>query len=199
MTTKTEALAQRLAEQQARHEAEEAELRAKHEEELAAIRAEQAVYERAVDEAMKSAARVRVAYVEDLYERFGIEPEPRVERRNKKTGEPMKTKAGEPVMVALDKDETRRIARLAEAVEAALGQVADVDEGSAPSGDEQPEDEAEGTEEDAPAEADEDQDGDHADPASTPPLSPSPTLTEDEGDQVDDTDLESEDPAAQVA
>lgn len=73
-----------------------------------------AAYDAAIDKAVKDAGRTRAEFVEMLYDYFGIEPEktPRL-----KDGEPMKGKDGKTVMVSTDKDESQRIAKLAEKFE----------------------------------------------------------------------------------
>lgn len=82
--------------------------------ELKAAQEKQKAYDAAIDKAVKDAGRTRAEFVEMLYEHFGIEPEktPRL-----KDGEPMKDKDGKTVMVSTDKDESQRIAKLAEKFE----------------------------------------------------------------------------------
>lgn len=71
-------------------------------------------YDAAIDKAVKDAGRTRAEFVEMLYDYFGIEAEktPRL-----KDGQPLKDKAGKTVMVPTDKDESKRIATLAEKFE----------------------------------------------------------------------------------
>ncbi|MGO2616111.1 hypothetical protein [Arthrobacter rhombi] len=76
-------------------------------EKIAALMAEQQVYEAQVKEAVKSAAFARCDAVEQLYDVLDVEPEPKGQRRQKE---------GAVVEVATDKDETKRAARLVEAV-----------------------------------------------------------------------------------
>lgn len=108
-TKKAAELAKRLADQQAEHERN-----------MAALQAEQEAHDKRLDEALKSAGPARVALVEDLLEKFGVEPAAQVKRRNKRTGEVITGKDGKPVMVDPDPDETERMARLADAIDAAV-------------------------------------------------------------------------------
>lgn len=82
---------------------------------LKAAEEAQAAYEATIDEAIKNAARSRVEFVEMLYEHFDIQAETTV--RNDKSGQPVRDKDGEEVRVKTDKNEEKRIARLAEAFE----------------------------------------------------------------------------------
>lgn len=80
---------------------------------IKAAEEEQKAYDASIDEAMRSAGRARVEFVETLYDYFGIPPETTV-RRDKETGEILR-KDEEPVLVKTDKKEVRRIERLAAA------------------------------------------------------------------------------------
>lgn len=80
-------------------------------EKIAALMAEQQAYEVQVKEAVKSAAFARCDAVEQLYDVLGVAPEPKTQRRQKD---------GTVVDVATDKDETKRAARLVEAVMALI-------------------------------------------------------------------------------
>jgi hypothetical protein len=83
---------------------------------IKAAEEEQKAYDAAIDDALKTAGRARVEFVEKLYEFFDIDPE-MTPRRDKATGEVI-TKDGEPVLVRTDRKEERRIERLARAFEA---------------------------------------------------------------------------------
>lgn len=72
-------------------------------------------YDAAIDKAVKDAGRTRAEFVEMLYDYFGIEAE-RTERRDQ-DGNVVKTKKGNVVTVETDKDESKRIATLAEKFE----------------------------------------------------------------------------------
>ncbi|MGO1629511.1 MAG: hypothetical protein ACTHX2_11905 [Microbacterium sp.] len=76
-------------------------------EKIAALMAEQQAYEAQVKEAVKSAAFARCDAVEQLYDVIGVGPEPKTQRRQKD---------GKHIDVTTDKDETKRAARLVEAV-----------------------------------------------------------------------------------
>lgn len=76
-------------------------------EQIAALVAEQQAYEANVKNAAKVAAFARCDAVEQLYDVLDVAPEPRTQRRQKD---------GTVVDVATDKDETKRAARLVEAV-----------------------------------------------------------------------------------
>lgn len=76
-------------------------------EKIAALMAEQQTYEAQVKEAVKSSAFARCDAVEQLYDVLGVGPEPKTRRRQKD---------GTVVEVTADKDETKRAARLVEAV-----------------------------------------------------------------------------------
>lgn len=76
-------------------------------EQIAALVAEQQAYEMNVKNAAKVAAFARCDAVEQLYDALGVAPEPKTQRRQKD---------GTVVDVATDKDETKRAARLVEAV-----------------------------------------------------------------------------------
>lgn len=78
---------------------------------IKAAEEEQKAYDASIEEAMKSAGRARVEFVETLYEFFGIDVET-TPRRDKETGEILQ-KNGEPVLVKTDKKEVHRIERLA--------------------------------------------------------------------------------------
>jgi hypothetical protein len=80
---------------------------------IKAAEEEQKAYDASIEEAMKSAGRARVEFVETLYDFFGIDIETTA-RRDKETGEILR-KNGEPVLVKTDKKEVRRIERLAAA------------------------------------------------------------------------------------
>lgn len=73
---------------------------------IAELQAQQDAYDRSVREAMKSSAFARCDAVEQLYELLDIAPERPVARAGKNG----------PYEVAQDKDETKRAARLVEAV-----------------------------------------------------------------------------------
>ncbi|OYO00738.1 hypothetical protein CGZ95_08940 [Enemella evansiae] len=83
---------------------------------LKAAEEAEAAYNATIDDAMKNAGRARVEFVEALYEHFGIEADstPRKDKDDK----PVLDKSGNPVLVKTDKDETKRIAKLASAFEA---------------------------------------------------------------------------------
>lgn len=83
--------------------------------ELKAAQEKQKAYDAAIDKAVKDAGRTRAEFVEMLYEHFGIEAE-RTERRDQ-DGNVVKTKKGNVVTVETDKDESKRIATLAEKFE----------------------------------------------------------------------------------
>lgn len=74
-------------------------------EKIAALQAEQAEYEKRIQDASKFASHARRAVVEDLYELFGIEAEQRV-RQGRSGAFP----------VSADRDESKRSARLLDAV-----------------------------------------------------------------------------------
>lgn len=82
---------------------------------LKAAEEAEATYNATIDEAVKNAGRTRVEFVEALYEHFGIEAE--MTARKDKDDRPVLDKNGSPVMVKTDKDETKRIAKLAAAFE----------------------------------------------------------------------------------
>lgn len=73
-------------------------------------------YDAAIDKAVKDAGRTRAEFVEMAYDYFGIEPV-KVERRDKETKEPMRDDDGNIVMVNTDRDESKRIEKLAEKFE----------------------------------------------------------------------------------
>lgn len=74
---------------------------------IAQLMAEQQAYETNVKNAAKVAAFARCDAVEQLYDVIGVEPEPKGQRRQKD---------GKHIDVTTDKDETKRAARLVEAV-----------------------------------------------------------------------------------
>ncbi|WP_372983798.1 hypothetical protein [Microbacterium sp.] len=74
-------------------------------EKIAALQAEQAEYDKRIQEGSKFANHARCAVVEDLYELFGIEVEQRV-RQGRSGAFP----------VSVDRDESKRSARLLDAV-----------------------------------------------------------------------------------
>lgn len=76
-------------------------------EQIAQLMAEQQAYETNVKNAAKVAAFARCDAVEQLYDVLGVGPEPKTQRRQKD---------GTVVEVTTDKDETKRAARLVEAV-----------------------------------------------------------------------------------
>lgn len=78
-------------------------LRAKQ---IAELQAEQSAYDKRIEEAMQSAGYARCALAEDLYELLDIRPEHRTR----------KSRNGETMQVASDKDEAIRSARLLAAV-----------------------------------------------------------------------------------
>ena len=80
---------------------------------LKAAEAAQAAYDASITEALNNAGRTRVEFVEELYKHFGIEAE--TTPRKDKDGKPVVDKNGAPVLVKTDKDESKRIAKLAEA------------------------------------------------------------------------------------
>lgn len=106
---KAKALAKRLAEEQADHERRMAKIAAEHQEE-----------EKKIERALKTCGPARVALVEDLLERFGIKSTALKPRVNKRTGEPLVDKDGNPRMEDVDKDERLRMQRLFEAIEEAI-------------------------------------------------------------------------------
>jgi hypothetical protein len=75
-------------------------------EQIANLQAEQDAYDRSVKESVKAAAFARCAAVEELYEMFGVKPEPPTIREGKNG----------PVQVSADKDEAKRAGRLVEAI-----------------------------------------------------------------------------------
>lgn len=83
---------------------------------LKAAEEAQAQYDATIAEAMKNAGRNRVEFVEMLYTHFGIDEE--TSSRTDGNGDPVKGKNGKPVVVKTDKDETKRISKLAEAFSA---------------------------------------------------------------------------------
>lgn len=84
------------------------------------LEAQQAAHDAAIDAALRSPklVRSRVELVENLYTAFGVEAE--VRPRTRKDGSPMLTKDGVPVTISTDRDESRRVARLAAAITAAV-------------------------------------------------------------------------------
>jgi hypothetical protein len=86
---------------------------------LKAAEEAEAAYNATIDEAVKNAGRTRVEFVEALYEHFGIEAE--MTARKDKDDKPVLDKSGKPVMVKTDKDEAKRIAKLAVAFEQLVG------------------------------------------------------------------------------
>lgn len=76
---------------------------------------EQKAYDDTIAEALKSAGRTRVEFVERLYEHFDI-PREMTERRDK-DGAAVRGKDGQPVKVRTDKNEEARIQKLAAAFE----------------------------------------------------------------------------------
>ena len=82
--------------------------------EIAALVAEQKVYDKSVNEAMKVAAFARCDAVEQLYELLDVKPEQPITRTGKNGA----------YDVATDKDETKRSARLVEAVTELLSDTA---------------------------------------------------------------------------
>ncbi|SDS55520.1 hypothetical protein [Microterricola viridarii] len=81
-------------------------------EQIAKLHAEQEAYDRRVKESVKTAAFARCAAAEELYEMLRIEPEKPATREGKNG----------PVQVSTDKDETKRSARLVEAVALLVGE-----------------------------------------------------------------------------
>lgn len=118
-TQKAADLAQRLAAQQAENERK-----------LAGILAEQAAHDKKVEGLLRTAGPARVAFVEDLLERLGIEPVPHEQRRNKRTGALLTNSNGTAKMFNPDPDETQRMLLLAQAIEALLAQAGAAEESS---------------------------------------------------------------------
>lgn len=115
-TKKAEALAQRLAAQQAENERL-----------LAEIQAEQDAHQQRLADALEHAGPARVALVEDLLEQFGIGPVEHVQQRNKRTGEVIRDKrTGRPKTVDPDPGETARMQRLGDAIAALRERVGSV-------------------------------------------------------------------------
>lgn len=83
---------------------------------LKAAQEAQKAYDDAIEEAVKNAGRTRVEFVENLYAHFGIEPE--TTERTDKNGNRVLNKDNEPILVKTNKDETKRIEKLAAALEA---------------------------------------------------------------------------------
>lgn len=106
--TKRERRAQKLADLVAERKAFETELAAKR----AAIEAEAEAEKKALDEAFQRAGRARTAAVEELYEVFGIDEDVVVST----------TKGGTERRTRKDRDETKRAARLVEAVVALVAE-----------------------------------------------------------------------------
>ncbi|WP_193072444.1 hypothetical protein [Brevibacterium sp. FME37] len=109
-TSKAAELARRLEEQEAENQRQ-----------LEAIRAEQAAHDKALDDALTTSGRARVALVEELLEQFGIDTVELEQRRNKRTGEViLDRKTGKPRTVDPDPDETMRMQRLKAAIDTAV-------------------------------------------------------------------------------
>lgn len=85
---------------------------------LKAAEKAQAEYEATITEAVKQAGRTRVEFVEMLYAHFDIKSE--TTERKDSEGHPVKDKSGSPVLVRTDKDEAKRIVKLADAFEALI-------------------------------------------------------------------------------
>lgn len=83
---------------------------------LKAAEKAQAEYEATITEAVKHAGRTRAEFVEMLYTHFDIDAE--ATERKDKNGDAVKTDDGKVVRVKTDKDEAKRIVKLAEAFEA---------------------------------------------------------------------------------
>lgn len=116
-TTKRAAtLAQRLAEQEAENQRR-----------LAAIRAEQDAHDARMAKALADAGPARVAFVEDLLERLGIDPTPLETQRHKRSGEVLTDRHGQPRMTDPDPHEELRMQRLSEVLEQLLGDHRDGD------------------------------------------------------------------------
>lgn len=87
---------------------------------LKAAQEAQQAYDDAIDEAVKNAGRTRVEFVETLYAHFGIEPE--TTERTDKNGKPVLNKDNQPILVKTDKDESKRIEKLAAALESVFAE-----------------------------------------------------------------------------
>ncbi|GAA1769039.1 hypothetical protein [Nostocoides vanveenii] len=105
-TKKAAALAQRLADQ----EAENRRL-------LAAIQAEQDAHDARLAKALADAGPARVALVEDLLDKLGIDSVPHEAQVHKRTGEVVTDKSGKPRMIDPDPHEEQRMQLLAEAID----------------------------------------------------------------------------------
>lgn len=108
--SKAAELARRLEEQEAENQRQ-----------LEAIRAEQAAHDKALDDALTTSGRARVALVEELLEQFGIDTVELEQRRNKRTGEVILDRTtGKPKTIDPDPDETMRMQRLKAAIGTAV-------------------------------------------------------------------------------
>jgi len=89
--------------------------RAELEAQLQALEAETEEHEAHLADRLEKAGRARVALVEDLLDRFEIpQGTPRID---KETGKQKLTKEGKPIFINNDPDETKRMERLAEAID----------------------------------------------------------------------------------
>lgn len=138
-TPKTARIVDRIAAQRAELEAQ-----------LQALEVETQEHEAHLEDRLEKAGRARVAFVEDLLDRFEIpQGTPRID---KETGEQKLTKDGEPIFIRNDPDETKRMERLAAVIDDLVLR-AEGQESTAPSEDEPQEDGQEQGEEDAEADA----------------------------------------------
>lgn len=89
--------------------------RAELEAQLQALEAETEEHQAHLEDRLEKAGRARVAFVEDLLDRFEIpQGTPRID---KETGEQKLTKDGRPIFINNDPDETKRMERLAEVID----------------------------------------------------------------------------------
>lgn len=114
MTTYTTSKAAELAHRLEQQEAE-------NQRQLEAIRAEQAAHNKALEDALDTSGRARVALVEELLDQFSISPVELEQRRNKRTGEVILDRnTGKPRTVDPDPDGTVRMKRLKAAIDTAV-------------------------------------------------------------------------------
>jgi hypothetical protein len=102
-----------IAERVAAQEAEHALL-------LAALQAEKDALDLRLHTALEQAGAARVAFVEDLLERFGVDPTPLEPMRHKRTKEALLDRSGQPRLLNPDADETQRMQRLSVALDQQL-------------------------------------------------------------------------------